>query len=250
MRAVAGAHGVEEREREPGDEVEDGRGVGGDAHGVVGLGVELVRRHAADVGEPVAEGRHHPADRGDVAGAVLEADEVRARVGEPREGIGREPGVGPVVDDDPDLGRLADGADVGGEAGLGGLGQVVRQEQDTVRPGGLDLAGEVGGHGGAVAAAGEDRHVAGGGLGGPDGGHDLAGAEREELARAAGGEEAGRGELRQPRDMLGVGPGREAVLGVEGGDGEGEEAGADLRLQLLRGHAGVSLACVRRASRR
>ena len=148
----------------------------------------------------------------------------------------------------PTLVGGADGADVGGEAGLSGLGQVVRQEQDAVGAGRLELAGEVDRHGGAVAAAREDRHVPGRRLGRLDRGHDLGGAEREELAGAAGGEEPGGGELRQPGDMLGVGPGREAVLGVEGGDGEGEKAGADLRLEILRVHAGVSC-CEPRAYR-
>ena len=195
-----------------------------------------MRRHAADVGQAVAQGSDDAADGGDVAGAVLEADQVRALLAEAGQRGGGEAEVGAIVDDYANIHRVAHRLDVGREPGLAGLGQIVRQQQKAVGAGLLDRAGEVDRHGGAVAAAGEDRHLAGSGLGGPDSVDYLLGPEREELAGAAGGEEAGGGVLGEPLDVSGVGFRREAVAAVEGGDGEGEEAGADLLLKVAGGH--------------
>ena len=75
------------------------------------------------------------------------------------------------------------------------------------------------------------------------------GARQRGLADLARSDQHDGGELRQPGDVLGVGRGRETVLRVEGGDGEGEKAGPDPVLELLRGHCGLLGAGTRGTSR-
>ncbi len=145
-------------------------------------------------------------------------------------------GVGAVVDDDAQRGRLADRPHVGDQAVLPGLGEVGREQQDRVGPGGLGVPGERDRLGGALPGRGDDRDGAGGLVGG--GAHDLAdlfGREREELAGAAGREQARRREGRQVPQVLAVAGLVEGQVLAEVGDGEGQEPLAQRPLDLCGG---------------
>lgn len=165
------------------------------------------------------------------------ADEVRAAVGEPGEGVGGVDGVGTAVDDDAERGGAADGLDMAGQALLSGLGEIRREEQDPVGAGALRGGGELDSGAGAVAGRGEDR----GGLGrGPGRGADdllhLAGGEREELAGAARGEQAAGLVRGEPGDVVAVGALVEGQVGrSEVGHREGQQPGPDATAEFGRG---------------
>ena len=142
----------------------------------------------------------------DAADAVLEADQRRVAVGDRGDGDVVEHGVGPAVDDDAEVGGLADLAHVLDEPGLAGLGEVGRHQQEAVRAGGLGSLGlgdRVLGRASRRSKHGYGaRHLVDGRL---DDAVGLLEREAEPLARAARGEEPGDGVLRQPREVLAVG---------------------------------------------
>ena len=114
---------------------------------------------------------------------------------------------------------------MGGETGLLGADEVGRQQQDSVRAGGLGGPGHLDRQGGALAGGGDDRRAAAGLL--DAGAHDavdLGGGEREELAGAAGGEQAGDPVVRKASKVVAVGGFVDAEIGVEMRDREGEQA--------------------------
>ena len=69
-----------EAQREFGNEVEDGRGIGRDADAMIGVGEDLRRRHSADIGQSVANQCANAGQLFDAAMAVLEPDQIRMGV--------------------------------------------------------------------------------------------------------------------------------------------------------------------------
>src|SRR3546814_19441935 len=74
-------------------------------------------------------------------------------------------------------------------------------------------------------------------LGGADDLDDLATRQRKELAGATGGEQRRGRKVGQPGNVLAVLAGMELAGGIESGDGEGQQPGADLRLDLEGGRS-------------
>ncbi|SPA41445.1 exported protein of unknown function [Cupriavidus taiwanensis] len=232
---VVRGDGAVEVHRRLRDEVEHRRRIHRHAQRLVGRGIDLGGGQAAQVGEAVAQLAADADHRFDVAHAILEADQVGAAPGQAGQLVGVELRIGAVVDDHADIDRLADFFHVGGNAVLAGLGQVVRQQQHA---GGAQALGflRVGdGSAGRAAGAGQDRHLAGAGTHrGVDYGRVVLRRQREELAGAAGREQRGGAVGGQPFQARGVGLGREVALGVEVGDGEGQQAFGDDLLEFVR----------------
>jgi hypothetical protein len=95
----------------------------------------------------------------EVAHAVLEADQVLVAVGQCCHRGVLVDGVGPVVDDNAEGRGAADGADVLGQSGLVRLGQVRREEQESVGAGCFGSFRVLDGLGGGSAGGGEDRNL-------------------------------------------------------------------------------------------
>ena len=126
----------------------------------------------------------------EIARTVLEPDHVRDLRNRDRGGLG-VPGVVAVVDDDGQIGRGGDIADVGDEAGLGHLDEIRRQKEQPVGAGVLCGLREQLGLGDGAARACVDGHPARDHLdGGADDRAELLGLEGMEFACAAGDEDA------------------------------------------------------------
>ncbi len=146
------------------------RDVGGDRdHAVAAMG------HVAQ-GRGVVAGQQHPvgtaqqalhADAGQVAGGVLDADDV-GQLGQARQGLVGDVDAGAtghVVDEHRQLNGVVDRLVVLIHALLAGAIVVRRHHQGRVGADGLGVAGQLDGLVGRVAArAGDHRHAAGGGL--------------------------------------------------------------------------------------
>ena len=85
LRMVLAAHRRIESSRKFRHEIEDGRGIGGDAHLQIGERESLGRGQPADIGQAVAHAGIDPGHQLDIADAVLEANEVGAALAKPRQ---------------------------------------------------------------------------------------------------------------------------------------------------------------------
>lgn len=164
----------------------------------------------------------------DVTDAVLEADQIGAGVGEFPYGVVAERGVGAVIHDHAEAGRLAHRADMGDQPRLGQLGQIRRQQEDTRRARGLGVPCHRDRLRRAVTGRGHDGLGVTGRRDGRayDVGH-LGGREREELAGPSRREDTGRRQRGLPREVFAVGVLVEAEIGTGVGDGEGEQSRAE-----------------------
>nr|GEU28090.1 hypothetical protein [Tanacetum cinerariifolium] len=206
-------------------EVEYCRRVYRSTQSLVGSSVHFRGREAAQVAEAVA---HLAPDRDhqfDVADAVLEADQVRATVGQLGQRIGGQAAVGAVVHDHAQAGGLADFGHVFDQAVLARFGQVVRQQQQALRAGFFSFLGVRSGDAGRATDAGQDRYLAFTGIDGSlDDFRVFLRGQREELARAAGSEQCAGAERRQPFQTVDIRFLVEVAFCIEVGDRERQQA--------------------------
>ena len=179
----------------------------------------------------------------DVAHAVLEADERGVAFGDGCDRLGAKDCVCPAVDDDAQVGRLADPADVLDQPSLARFCEVGRHQQQPVRAGvgcGLGLSDRV--HRPAGRGS-EDGHGAGDLVDRST--QDTVGlleGEREPLAGAARREQPGHGVLRQPFEMLAIATLVELEIVAEVRDRKREQPALQLGGQVDRavlGHEAV-----------
>src|SRR6185312_14583264 len=109
------------------DEVVHGRGIGAHAQLQQRQGKGLCRGQATEVEQAVAVARVDAGQVLDVAGRVLEPDEVLVAGCQPGDRLRGVDRVGAVVDDDADLRRGANPRHVGLQTRLVAFGQVWRQ---------------------------------------------------------------------------------------------------------------------------
>ena len=121
--------GVVEGDGRARDEVEHRRRIRGHAQRAVGVGVDLVRGHAAHIHEAITQAVADGDDALDITQAVLESDQVGAGVGQDLQGRRAELAGAAVVDDQAYLHTLAHRLHVRDQSLLRGLGQVMRQQQ-------------------------------------------------------------------------------------------------------------------------
>jgi hypothetical protein len=114
------------------DEIEHGRGIGGETGREIGDGEDLGGRHAADIDEAVAKPLAHPHELLDIAVSVLEADQIGAGLGKPLQGFRREDRIVAVVDHDGDADGPAHRLDMAAQPFLLDVEQVLRQQEDAV----------------------------------------------------------------------------------------------------------------------
>ena len=178
---------------------------------------------------------HHQLD---LADAVLEADQVRAALAQPLEGVGVQAADVAVVDHDADADGAADGLGVRREAVLRGLGQVVGEaaagpRRRAARPPGRARR--------PYAWARPRRRGSGRGRGrsrprrGRSRGTRPASSEKNSPV-PPDGEERARSVGREPLQPPRVAFGPEVARGVEVGDRERQQPGRESRLQLLWVH--------------
>jgi len=111
--AIARADGCVELLREVGKEVEDGGGVGCNAHLQVRESEGLGSGKATDVGEPITHASVDAGHQFDVSDTVFEADEIGAALAKLLERAVVHDGVVAVVEDDPEVRGFADGFRMG-----------------------------------------------------------------------------------------------------------------------------------------
>lgn len=133
-RTISGAHSAIETLRQFGYEVEDRRGISGNTHAIETFGEEFVRRHAADIAEPIAQLSRDVAYQIHPASAVLETDEVGARIRQARNSIGIGYRIGTVIEYDAQARGIADRLNVSVNALLGRFRQIVREQEDASAP--------------------------------------------------------------------------------------------------------------------
>ena len=204
---VSGFERVVERERQIGGERERGRRVQRHTDRAVGLLRGLRGRHAVEEQEVLA-GRvgDRPDDARDlveIAGAVLESDDVRD-LGDRDGGLFGVAGIVAVVDDDGQVGDGGDLAGVGDQPRLRHLDEVRRQQQEPVGAGVFRGLREELGLGDRAAGSGVDGHASGDHLySGPDDTAELLSLEGVEFACAAGDEDATRAGVDTLGDVAG-----------------------------------------------
>ena len=171
----------------------------------------------------------------DIAVAIFESDQIRTSIDQPPHRIELEQAIVPVIDNDADSDGAADRHDMAVKPFLLRLDQIVRQQQNPVRPRLLRPPRKFDRQSRAISDARHDRQPVPSGVDRScDDALVLGRLQRKELSGSSRREQGGGMATDEIVDVLLVRVSRERAVVGEMGDRKGQQSRPNGRLQTLR----------------